>query len=319
MKILIIRFSSIGDILLTFPVLEGLRRKYPDAEIHILTKASFVGLFQLHPSNFKVIAFDQSLFGMASQLKKENYHMVIDLHNNLRTFLLQCFMLHFHWKRFHKLNLRKWLLTTFNYNVLPSIHITERYAKAADVIPVYPLILKVPDGISPFELPNQYVAWVLGATFQTKQFPIEKLKETIEKVEHPIVLLGGEQEIPLAQQILASFPACISLAGQTSIIEAAAILQSSKGVVTNDTGLMHLAAFFNKPMVCIWGNTVPSFGMYPYQCDHVYFSEVESLSCRPCSKIGYNACPKGHFNCMMKQDSNKIAAQVNGWFYSGSQ
>jgi len=91
----------------------------------------------------------------------------------------------------------------------------------------------------------------MGATFSTKQFPLSKLIETIERLDMPIVLLGGEKENPLASSLQAHFPSLISYVGKTSLSEAAFVLSKAKVVVTNDTGLMHLAAFYAKPMVCI--------------------------------------------------------------------
>ena len=81
-------------------------------------------------------------------------------------------------------------------------------------------------------------------------------------------------------------------------------------IITHDTGLMHIAAVFNKPIVSIWGNTVPEFGMYPYQVDKSTILEVKGLACRPCSKIGYQKCPKGHFKCMNDINFGDIATFV---------
>jgi ADP-heptose:LPS heptosyltransferase len=131
----------------------------------------------------------------------------------------------------------------------------------------------------------------------------------------PIVLLGGDKENTLASSLQAHFPSLISLVGKTSLAEAALVLSKAKVVVTNDTGLMHLAAFYEKPMVCIWGNTVPDFGMYPYQSAPVFHAQVSDLSCRPCSKIGHNTCPKGHFQCMLNQHSVEISEQITALFY----
>jgi ADP-heptose:LPS heptosyltransferase len=190
----------------------------------------------------------------------------------------------------------------------------DRYAQAASVSPAS-VNLAVSNTNVLESLPSHYVAWVLGATFSTKQFPLSKLIETIERLEMPIVLLGGEKENPLASSLQAHFPSLISYVGKTSLSEGAMVLSKAKVVVTNDTGLMHLAAFYAKPMVCIWGNTVPAFGMYPYQSAPVFHAQVSDLSCRPCSKIGHNTCPKGHFQCMLNQHSVGISEQITALFY----
>jgi ADP-heptose:LPS heptosyltransferase len=314
-KILVIRFSAIGDILLTFPVVEALQHKYPLAEVHFLTKPSNKAVLELLSSKVKPRFLQESLVQTAKQLRGERYDLVIDLHNNLRTFLLQLLMLKGSWKRYRKLNFQKWLLTSFKWNTLPKVHVVDRYAQAALVNPTN-VTLAVSDTINGMELlPSTYVAWVLGATFSTKQFPLSKLIETIERLDMPIVLLGGDKENTLASSLQAHFPSLISMVGKTSLAEAALVLSKAKVVVTNDTGLMHLAAFYEKPMVCIWGNTVPEFGMYPFQKRPVFNAQVADLSCRPCSKIGHNTCPKGHFDCMLKQQTVEISEQITSLFY----
>jgi ADP-heptose:LPS heptosyltransferase len=314
-KVLVIRFSAIGDVLLTFPVVEALQHKYPSAEIHFLTKPSNKAVLELLSSKVHPRFLQESLVQTAKQLRGERYDLVIDLHNNLRTFLLQALLMKGSWKRYRKLNFQKWLLTSFKWNTLPKVHVVDRYAQAALVNPTN-VTLAVCDTINGMELlPSKYVAWVLGATFSTKQFPLSKLIETIERLDMPIVLLGGEKENPLASSLQAHFPSLISLVGKTSLAEAASILSKANVVVTNDTGLMHLAAFYEKPMVCIWGNTVPAFGMYPYQSAPVFHAQVSDLSCRPCSKIGHNTCPKGHFDCMLKQQTVEISEQITALFY----
>jgi len=314
-KILVIRFSAIGDILLTFPVVEALQHKYPAAEIHFLTKPSNKPALELLSSKVQPRFLQESLLETANQLRGERYDLVIDLHNNLRTFLLQVLMLKGSWNRFRKLNFQKWLLTSFKWNTLPKVHLVERYAQAAKVNPAS-VTLALNNASHVVEsLPSNYVAWVLGATFSTKQYPLRKLIETIERLDMPIILLGGDKENTLASSLQAHFPSLISLVGKTSLAEAALVLSKAKVVVTNDTGLMHLAAFYEKPMVCIWGNTVPDFGMYPYQSTPVFHAQVSDLSCRPCSKIGHNTCPKGHFDCMLRQQTIEISEQITSLFY----
>jgi ADP-heptose:LPS heptosyltransferase len=313
-KILVIRFSAIGDILLTFPVVEGLQHKYPSAEIHFLTKPSNKPVLDLLSSKVEPRFLQESLVQTAKELRGERYDLVIDLHNNLRTFLLQALLMKGSWYRFRKLNFQKWLFTAFKWNTLPKVHVVDRYAQAASVNPAS-VNLAVGNTNVAESLPSTYVAWVLGATFSTKQFPLSKLIETIECLDMPILLLGGEKENPLASSLQAHFPSLISYVGKTSLSEAAFVLSKAKVVVTNDTGLMHLAAFYDKPMVCLWGNTVPAFGMYPYQSAPVFHAQVSDLSCRPCSKIGHNSCPKGHFDCMLKQHSVEISEQITALFY----
>ena len=189
-------------------------------------------------------------------------------------------------------------------------HIATRYGKAAEVEEyLTPLALQLPKENVP-DLPENYIAWVIGAKFKTKQFPLEKIRETLAACDLPVVILGGKEETLFGDTLELEFAHVINKAGKTTIQEAAGILALAKAVVTNDTGLMHLASFFNKPMLAIWGNTMPAFGMYAYQTEKVIHAQVLDLSCRPCSKIGYKECPKGHFRCMLQHNTTELAQHI---------
>ena len=318
MKILVIRLSAIGDVLLTFPVLQGLNEKFPGAEIHFLTKEEHLTLLQLLPFEVKGVALQSSIPATAKLLKNQRFDQIIDLHNNLRTLLLQWSMFRFQWGRVRKHNATKWRMTYFKRNNLRIPSIVERYAEAAKVqLTRKPLVLNL-EQAAPFSLPDAYAVWVLGAKFKTKQFPLVKIRETLALCDVPIVLLGGKEELTMASSLSQEFQRLINLVGKTDFFQAASVLSQAKLVVTNDTGLMHLASFYNPPMLCLWGNTVPGFGMGPYGCDKVEHFQVTDLSCRPCSKIGYKECPKGHFKCMMQQDSSLLAQKISALFHQES-
>jgi len=309
-KILVIRFSAIGDVLLTFPILQGLKNKYPEAEIHVLTKKEQAQLFDLLPFHVHQWVFSGNLIATARSIRRHKFDRVIDLHNNLRTLLLQVLSAKSHWQRVRKYNVLKWRITTFKKKNLIVPHIVTRYAKAAEVEEyLTPLALQLPKENVP-DLPENYIAWVVGAKSKTKQFPLEKIRETIAACDLPVVILGGKEEMPFGETLELEFAHVINKAGKTTIQEAAGILAWAKAVVTNDTGLMHLASFFNKPMLAIWGNTMPAFGMYAYQTEKVIHAQVSDLSCRPCSKIGYKECPKGHFRCMLQHNTTELAQHI---------
>lgn len=314
MKILIIRFSSIGDILLTFHVIHALREKHPEAEFFFLTKGSFFPLFNLFPIKINLVPLNPSIFKTAKTLRKEKFDLIIDLHHNLRSQLLRILMLNHSWSHVQKLNFKKWLFTTFKWDHLPHKHVVDRYLYAAGLAgpSKTPLLLNTTERkVVPFEKP--YLAWVLGAKFKTKQYPIQKIKAVLSTLNHPIVLLGGTSELEEAKPIISN-ESVLNLVGKTTIDEAATVLKNASLVVTNDTGLMHLAAFYNNPMIVLWGSTTPAFGMGPYACNQVFHKEVEGLSCRPCSKIGYQTCPKKHFNCMNLHDISGLVTQINSIF-----
>jgi ADP-heptose:LPS heptosyltransferase len=315
-KILVIRLSAIGDVLLTFPVLQGLKEKFPGAEIYFLTKEEQLPLLRLLPFDVKGIELQKSIAATAKLLKNQRFDQIIDLHNNLRTALLQMHMFQFTWSRVKKHNATKWCMTRFKTKNTWVPSIVERYAKAAKVeLSGKPLDLNLDHAALPSTLPNKYAVWILGAKFKTKQFPVEKMRETLTLCDVPIVLLGGKEELTMASNLSQDFPRLINIVGKTDFFQAALALSRAQLVVTNDTGLMHLASFFNPPMLCLWGNTVPGFGMGPYGCDKAEHFQVSDASCRPCSKIGYKECPKGHFKCMMQQDSALLAIRINALFH----
>jgi ADP-heptose:LPS heptosyltransferase len=316
-KILILRFSSIGDIVLTTPIVRCAKKQI-DAEIHYLTKTSFKGILENNPYIDRLWTFKHSTDEVFAALKAENFDFVVDLHNNMRTLKLKA-KLGTKSKAFPKLNVQKWLYVNFKLATMPDIHIVERYFET-----VHPLGVKSDGfGLDYFlsendhveiqkELPTNfhagYVALTLGAQFKTKCLPKEKMIELIQNLRTPLVLLGGKEDEFLGEKLAQLFPErVVNHAGKLSLGQSASLLQQAKVVIAHDTGLMHIASAFQRPLAVIWGNTTPQIGMYPYQTNApLEFFEVHNLSCRPCSKIGYKQCPKKHFKCMMNQDVGKI-------------
>ncbi len=330
MKILILRFSSIGDIVLTTPVVRCIKKQYPEAEVHFVTKKAFSPIVQTNPYISKVHLLNDSLMDLVNELKQEKFDYVIDLHHNQRTFILKT-MLGVKAYSFNKLNFEKWLMVNFKINRLPQKHIVDRYletcAPLGVVNDVAGLDYFIPedDKVDTTDLPEGchkgYVAWVIGAKQHTKKFPVDKVALAIGKLNYPVVLLGGKEDIAegesIAQLAVINNPAVYNVAGKFTLNQSASVVQQARLVVTNDTGLMHIAAALKKPIISIWGNTIPGFGMGPYygnaKVKHYKF-EIEGLSCRPCSKLGYEQCPKGHFKCMREMDEAAIAATIEQCF-----
>ncbi|MEI6575612.1 MAG: glycosyltransferase family 9 protein [Bacteroidota bacterium] len=330
-KILIIRFSSIGDIILTSPVVRCLKQQLPGVEIHFVTKRQFAGILEPNPYIDKVYSFKKEVDEVIPELKKEKYDVILDLHKNLRSWrVLMALRRPFH--SFSKLNFRKYLLTKFKIHSMPDIHIVDRYFSVANKIGVVndgkglDYFINPEDGYPISNLPethrNGYVALVIGAKHATKQLPAEKLIEICQKITKPLILLGGPEDIPLAKSITTHLTSndlttklFLNLVGMLTLAQSASVIQQANCVITHDTGLMHIAAAFKKPILSIWGNTVPEFGMHPYfpkgMENGSKMMEVKDLSCRPCSKLGYQACPKGHFRCMMEQDTTIISSWAN--------
>jgi heptosyltransferase-2 len=324
-KFLIIRFSSIGDIVLTTPVIRCLRKQYPDAEIHFLTKYAFKSIVANNPYINKIHTLTDSFELMLHELATEEYDYIIDLHHNLRTLRIKRFLKNVKSFSFNKLNVEKFVLTNFKINTLPKKHIVDRNLETVKTLGVIndglgldyfiPAIDHVKNDDIPSSHMHGYIALVIGAALATKKLPLHKLQELCAAINHPIILLGGKEDHEVGKAIakvdeIKIYNAC----GKFSLNESADLVKKAKLVITHDTGLMHIAAALQKPIISVWGNTVPAFGMYPYygirsamQYDVV---EINKLWCRPCSKIGYKKCPRGHFKCMEKIAVNDIVNLV---------
>lgn len=314
MKILIIRFSSIGDIVLTTPVIRGLAQQLHDSVVHYCTKAAFHQVLDANPYISKFHFLEDSLPKLISELTAEKFDLVIDLHNNLRTRIIKTF-LGIPSKSFEKLNWEKWQMVNLKKNKLPKIHIVDRYFKTVERLAVsydgrgLDYFIPPKDEIQLKSLSKSfqsgYYVYAIGGQHETKKLPLNKMKELVSKIDFPLVLLGGKEDSSNGTELenygKSIGKQIVNLCGKISLNQSASYIKQSDKVFSHDTGLMHIAAAFRKEVISIWGNTIPEFGMYPFQTKHTIW-EVKGLSCRPCSKIGYDKCPKGHFKCMNLQE-----------------
>lgn len=323
MKFLIIRFSSIGDIVLTTPVVRCLKRQVPDATIHYATKYAFRSIIESNPHIDKVHYYNNDLDALIEELKREEFDYIIDLHHNLRTLKVKKALRRKSFS-FKKLNIEKWIYTNLRWNVMPDVHIVDRYLDTVKSFGVkndgLGLDYFIPDKhrVKETDIPAShhagYIGVVIGAALNTKKMPVQKLQNLCAIIDHPIILLGGTEDVANGEEIAKTDTGKIyNACGKFNLNESADLVRRAKLIITHDTGLMHIAAAFRKPIISIWGNTVPAFGMSAYfgnfQSTDSRF-EVAPLYCRPCSKIGYKKCPHGHFRCMKKHHENGIAAKA---------
>jgi len=313
-KFLVVRFSSIGDIVLTTPVLRHLKQQVEDAEIHYLTKSAYASLLEANPYVDRIHAFDGDIKACIATLREEGIDYVIDLHRNVRSARIKYGLKRIAFS-LDKLNWHKWLYVRFKIDRLPHRHIVDRNL---DTIRTF--IEKQDDGGLDYFIPAKseidiqslpesfrkgYVGLSIGAQHETKKLSVESIVELCQKLDYPIVILGGPEDRERGEGLVSSLPGkdVLNGCGAYSIHQSASLVRQAKVLITNDTGLMHIGAAFQKKIISIWGNTVPRFGMFPFRADpsSVQF-EVAGLNCRPCSKIGYQKCPKSHFKCMQEQD-----------------
>lgn len=321
-RFLVIRFSSIGDIILTTPVVRCIKKQMPDAEVHFLTKPQFAGLLNGNPYVDKVLTLKPKLLDTVKDVRAGGYACIIDLHHNLRTSVIKM-LSGLRAYSFNKLNFRKWILVQFKKDLMPDVHIVDRYLDTVSRFGIkndgLGLDFFVPSDLGTFAsetLPQAhqsgFVCAVIGATHPTKQIPVPKMVQILNSAQMPVCLIGGKDVTDSALAIEKGLEVpCYNAVGKFSINQSAAVIRSSAVVVTPDTGMMHIASALRKRIVSLWGNTVPELGMYPYKpgAGSAIF-ETKGLSCRPCSKIGFRQCPKGHFNCMNMIDAELVARSI---------
>lgn len=307
-----------------------MKKQYPDADIHYLVKGDFKMVME-HNANLSCIhTFDGKLSPIIQKLKKEQFDFIVDLQKNIRSKKMVSALNIPHFT-FPKLNILKWLFVTFKLRLLPDKSIVDRYFYAVKKLRVQNdgegLDFFIPENSRtkqddiPMGHYAGFVACVIGGSFFTKRYPVEKWQEFCSLCPYPIVLLGGKEDKENGDAIMKINPGKVyNACGKFSLLESADLVRRSKVVVSNDTGLMHIAAAFQKPIVSLWGNTTPEMGMFPYfghnnlkqyRNPKSLVQEVKELSCRPCSKIGFEKCPKGHFKCMNNIEVGKVISDVN--------
>lgn len=313
-------------MVLTTPLVRCIKLQLQGYEVHYLTKAQFKPILEKNPYIDKIFVIQHKIDEVIEMLRAEKYEHIIDLHKNFRSLAIRK-KLGARATSFPKLNLLKWLLVNFKINKLPSVHIVDRYFKAAETLGInndlkgLDYFIPAKDEVEMTSLPEAfragYVGLVIGGKHKTKQLPVEKSVEILSAINYPVIILGGPEDHEQAEEIIGKvngpvFNAC----GKFNLNQSASLVKQANVIITGDTGLMHIAAAFNKNIISVWGNTVPEFGMYPYlpgKEDLSKIFEIKGLSCRPCSKIGFEKCPKGHFNCMNLIDGGLVAGEVKGF------
>jgi ADP-heptose:LPS heptosyltransferase len=332
MKFLIIRFSSIGDIVLTTPVIRGVKKQIDEAEVHFLTKKSFRAVTEHNPFIDKFFYFDDNLADLVKALRAEQYDCIIDLHKNLRSFRIRL-ALQRKTLSYKKESIAKFLLTKLRINWMSGRHIVLR-----NLDTVAPLGVK-DDGLGldyfigdsnrveiedlPASHSMGYVAFVIGASYFTKKLPVYKLQEICIRLKYPVVLLGGIGDVAEATAVSAIDPVKIyNACGKFSLNESADIVRNAKLVISHDTGLQYIASAFNKPTLAIWGGTSPKLDVQPFYGSRFLSSKntrpfenilVPGLKCQPCSNFGRAKCPLGHFKCMHLQDVGLIVEKAGSY------
>mgnify|MGYP006268068357 FL=1 len=332
MRLLIIRLSSIGDIVFTTAAIRCAKEQIPGVEIHFLTKKSLKAVTEANPYIDHFHYHDKNLAATIAELKAVGFDKVIDLHHNFRTFRIKK-ALGIPSHTYKKLSLQKWILTRFGINLLPDTHIVERSLDPLKELGVQndgkgmdyfiPATISLKSNDIPTSHQAGYIALVIGASYSTKRMPVEQLKELCALIPVPIILIGGKEDTIEGEEVSGTdsfkiYNAC----GKFNLHESALLVKGARMVISNDTGFLHVACAFHKKTIAIWGATSPLLQVAPYYAisdlqngqEMFYNAMVPNLSCQPCSKYGTKKCPQGHFACMKKQDLHFIAEKAMQYY-----
>lgn len=318
-------------MVLTTPVIRAIANGFPEAEIHYLTKVQHYEVIKAHPLIKRIHLANKSGKELMSSLQAENFDYIIDLHHNLRSSQFKWFLSGKKYS-FRKLNVEKWLRVRCGIDFLPRVHIVERYLETLTPLGIraspLPLEYFIPqeDCVDMGQLFDQdknnlpksadqsrtsYGVYAMGGQHATKRLPEDLIAELCSSARAPLILLGGKGDQETAERVVkaANNPYLHSFCGRFNINQSADVVRQARVLITHDSVMMHIGAAFSRPTLAIWGNTIPEFGMYAWQPEHTQHThnfEVEKLSCRPCSKIGFDDCPKVHFKCMRNQSIDAI-------------
>ena len=341
-RILLIRLSSLGDILLMTPLLNLLRTACPQAQIDVLVKAEYRDLLRAHPGVTRLLPFDsrQPLLRTLRDLRADYYDLALDLHCTPRSQLLLRGLRASRKLVYNKRVLRRALLVRLGWNTLRRMTpVPELYAAPLRRLGLTgrlgaPTMYLDPESTEAMQahiacsLPEAshqpLLAVAPGARWATKRWPVERFaavaQELAREKQAAVVILGGPDEAQLARTLYDKIDApVVNGAGTLSLMNSAALLSRCRLLISNDSGLMHMATALRVPVVAIFGPTVQEFGFYPFQArsDRARSEVVsEPLACRPCSTKGSRRCPRGHHACMQDISSVRVLAAVRAMWES---
>jgi lipopolysaccharide heptosyltransferase II len=303
-KILIIRLSSLGDILLSTPLIRSVKKQYPDIKIDFLLREEYKDTLLLNPNISNLICFTNNRTDeIKKKIRTEKYDIIIDLQNNLRT----AGLLEYSGApkvKYKKKNIVKFLLVKFKLNLMKNSEpVPVRYAERIKELQLDDKGLELFTNKEPSQLINdddKYIGFAPGARHFTKKWLSEYFIELGNKLAsdgYKILLFGGKDDMEICRLISNAVQGSVSLANNNDLLQISADIKRCEAVVCNDSGMMHTAAASGVPVLAIFGSTVKEFGFTPYKIKH-RVNEHLSLPCRPCTHIGRKNCPEDHFKCM---------------------
>ncbi len=317
-----VRFSSIGDIVLTTPIIRCAKQQWhKEVEIHYITKKQNAFLLEHNPNIERVHTIERSTNEIIEELRSIGFDYIIDLHHNARSFFLKRKLKPAFAFSFNKVNREKWLLVNFGINKLPEMHIVDRYMETLKAFKIendqrgLDYFLPDSDRVKldslPLEFQSGYIAFVIGGQHRGKKLPPEKIARICSELKYPVILLGGKDDQAATDKIISLQSGQVwSAVGKFTFNQSASLIEQSVCVISHDTGLMHVAAAFKKSVISVWGGTVPEFGMSPYLPGaDSQIVEPRHLKKRPCSKLG-NRCKYKPCRCVEEVSEQEIVGHA---------
>tara|TARA_B100000963_G_scaffold84733_4_gene72360 strand:+ start:4910 stop:5866 length:957 start_codon:yes stop_codon:yes gene_type:complete len=308
-KILVIRLSAMGDIVLTTPVIRALNQQLK-AKIDFLTKPQYVSLLESNTYINRIFSLNDKV----DFLQKNKYDYVVDLQNNLRSWQIRS-KIQTKSFVFNKKSLRRYLLIYFGIDLLKN-HVVDRYFATVASLNVVNdnqgLDFNVSSYVKPeFNTSQSYIAWCIGGTHNPKKLSAKQITQVVSKLKIPVVLLGGNNDLDIAKEIInnGECKSVYNFCGKLSVQESSYLIKESKMLLTNDTGMMHIASALKMPIISFWGCTKPSLGFTPYMTDPSSIKIISKRSAKPCSKHGKH-CKYGKNGCIKEIDPQLIYDSV---------
>ena len=310
-KILILRLSSLGDILLASPLLKEIKNRFPDCLIDFVIKKEFVQAIEFNPNINNILLYEaNNVNSLKKKFKSVNYDYILDLQNNFRSRQLLKGMKSQVYK-FKKPTFKKFLLVHFKINLLKDkVSIAQHYVNSFPLIKTTDLQLDFhypkekdaeADSIFPRNLKDKKIIGICpGSKHFTKRYPSElfaKVIKNLSLMNYSVLLFGGRDDEEICALLALDNSAIINFQNNNDLYLTSALMKKCSAVISNDSALMHLSCALNIPTAVIFGSTVSEFGFFPLNKKSVII-ESKKLNCRPCTHIGRKECPKGHFKCM---------------------
>jgi lipopolysaccharide heptosyltransferase II len=317
-------------VLLTTPLIRLIKNRFPESKIHFVTYERNVDILKHNLHLHRIIALsEKSVENVRNLIERvsgtKDFDVIIDLQNTLKTRLITGALVG-KVLRFNKRRLIKFKMVYLKYKPKEYELIPDLYIKTANQLGIdtdnMGLEFWLPSDnesgtyLSEKKIPDNCFGIAPGAYHYTKRFPLDKFidiaKRLINDYEFEVILLGGQSDKEICDEIHKQLPTCKNYAGRTTLVETSEYISKCRLVISNDTSIMHIAAARQIPVVAIYGSTIPELGFTPYKCIH-RIVEAE-VPCRPCTHYGRRKCPQGHFKCMNDISVDTIMNEVRELF-----